>query len=201
MKLRTIFVLCALATTAVYSTAYAAPDDDDPCVRADRTGSTKDAQECIDGQESEASKQRRRDQEQQRKNQQAEAARRATHQAAQAQAIEEQRQADERNGFRRISVSDLELDKETIKGGVITTGFVLQDGGIEWLVEYPSTPGTPKVGIMSAEAPREVRQALQRCRLSGICRLTLMGYMTSCEMTIMGKVVKNDRCLSPTGLR
>ena len=62
MKLRTIFVLCALATTAVYSTAYAAPDDDDPCVRADRTGSTKDAQECIDGQESEASKQRRRDQ-------------------------------------------------------------------------------------------------------------------------------------------
>jgi hypothetical protein len=46
MKLGTYFVLCVLAALSVCGLSYAASDVDDPCVRADRTGSLKDIEEC-----------------------------------------------------------------------------------------------------------------------------------------------------------
>jgi hypothetical protein len=114
-----------------------------------------------------------------------------------------QRDADEKNGYRYMSVSDFDLDKATFRDGqkLIIRGVFQSFSDVDWLVAIPNSESGPKIGLLSDEAPRDVRAVLQRCRIGGICGITIVGHIVGCEHTFLGSGYKTDRCLSVDGIK
>jgi hypothetical protein len=132
--------------------------------------------------------------------QQAEA---AAEQAAIAAKAVEERQRDERAGYRYTNVADLDLDKATLPAGqkLVLFGFFETDGGIDWMVHAPFVANSPKVGLLEDQAPRYVRARLQQCRMASVCQITLYGQLVPCERTFMGSTVADDKCLQVWGMK
>ena len=86
----------------------------------------------------------------------------------------ERKKIDERNGYKYISVSDFELDKYSMRIGqkIIVSGIFVSDGNVDYL-----------------------RANLQRCRIGGMCSITLAGHLGSCQHTFLNTRYKLDRCL------
>ena len=103
---------------------------------------------------------------------------------------------------RRISISDLDLDKKTIPDSatLVVSGIYYTVGQQEWLGLMPDNAGAPRIGLITEDAPRDVRAIIQRCRLSTMCSTILVGHLGECEQTFVGEPYAADRCLFVTGV-
>jgi hypothetical protein len=128
---------------------------------------------------------------------QAEASTLATNQEAESRtlAIQSRLQDDERNGYKHMSFTDFQLDNRSMPPGskVALTGFYQVSGQVESLVETP-IPDAFKLVLLTETAPRESRKRFLECR-NGICRMTVLGHTSTCEITWLGKPVSKNVCL------
>ena len=113
------------------------------------------------------------------------------------------RAVDEKNGYKYMSVSDFDLDKRTFPTGtkVILKGWFREIGDIDWMVANPGIDSSPRVGLISDDAPRSVRSLLQTCRMMRICSIKISGRVGGCEHSYLGVAYKTDRCLYVDGTR
>ena len=113
------------------------------------------------------------------------------------------RAADEKSGFRYISLSDLDLDKKTIPGAktLVVKGIYYVIGRQEWLGMIPFSAEAPRIGLITEDAPREARAVIQRCRLGTMCAITIVGHLGNCEETFAGTPYAAERCLFVTGIK
>ncbi len=103
---------------------------------------------------------------------------------------------DEDRGYKHMSLMDYELDSQEMRSGtkIAISGFYQSLGQLELLVESPRQEA-PKVVILTASSPREVRKKLIECR-GGFCRLTVLGSTTICNVTWLGNPVAKRTCLA-----
>jgi hypothetical protein len=116
----------------------------------------------------------------------------------QAQAVRERIAADEKRGFKHVSIKDFLLDSKTVPLGTkqAVTGFYVVYGKLEALSEAPAIRDYfPHIFILTDKAPREVRAKLLNCRV-GPCRLVLMGRTAKCVITVLGAPTTTDVCLA-----
>lgn len=110
-------------------------------------------------------------------------------------AIQSRLQDDERNGYRHMSFTDFQLDSKSMPLGskVAMTGFYQASGQLESLVETP-IPNAFKLVLLTDAAPRESRKRFLECR-NGLCRITVLGHTSTCEISWLGKSVSSNVCL------
>ncbi len=110
---------------------------------------------------------------------------------------------DAKAGYRRVTLFDIDLDKRAIsdKAKLIVSGMYQISGSEEWLVTIPDNFNYPSLPLITEDAPRDTRSILQRCKLSTICAITLVGHLGDCAHAFLGTPYKVDRCLYVTGTR
>lgn len=120
-----------------------------------------------------------------------------------AQREADRRQNDERDGYRRIALADLSLDRTSIPGSqkLVVEALYQRIGSTEWLVTIPGNTDAQAIRLVTDRASRDARAALDRCALSSICSIRLGGVLVTCEHTFAGRSYKSDKCLSVTELR
>jgi hypothetical protein len=105
--------------------------------------------------------------------------------------------------YREVSFTDFELDKRQMRPGeqLAMHGFYQVSGRLEVLSEslFPTSLAVP---VLSDGAPRDTRATLLKCRsLPAGCNVTLLGHVTVCQMSWMGRPVSDEICLAVDSIR
>jgi len=150
-------------------------------------------------QENDARRKRQAEQEDARKAQQAELEKQN---AAPLKKAEARIAADEARGYKHTTFTDFFLDYRTIPLGSkrAVSGLYQVFGEYETLTEIPSDnpwAGTPRVALLTATAPRDVRERLlvYVCR-AAFCPVVLLGRTVSCTIRHLGGQARNDICFA-----
>jgi len=117
--------------------------------------------------------------------------------AVAASQAQKEREAYEKKGYRFVTIPDFDLDAKTYKPSqkIVITGMFEVMGEADWLTNIPYADNAINIGLLSEDSPRDVRAALQRCRLSKVCRITLTGHTQQCKITNFGVAYKDAVCL------
>jgi hypothetical protein len=110
--------------------------------------------------------------------------------------------ADEVRGYKHTTFTDFFLDYRTIPLGSkrAVSGLYQLFGEYETLTEIPSDNpwgGTPRVALLTATAPRDVRERLlvYVCR-AAFCPVVLLGRTVSCTIRRLGGQARVDVCFA-----
>jgi hypothetical protein len=110
---------------------------------------------------------------------------------------------DEARGYKHVSVVDFVLDKKTIPLGSkrAVSGLYQVFGEFQTLAASPlarPSDSTPKVYVITASSPREVRAKLlsNPCRRAAFCPVVLLGRTARCTIEWLGASVRNEVCLA-----
>ena len=125
--------------------------------------------------------------------------------------IAEVYQKDEARGYKQISITDFELDSRTMRTGtkLAINGFYQVTGQFETIVETvmaTQMPNAYRLFLLTENAPRKARKQLLElrngtCGMSGICPMTILGHVSKCNVTWLGKPVRSTTCLSVDDIR
>jgi hypothetical protein len=122
-----------------------------------------------------------------------------------AAALKRQIEEDEVLGYKHMLFSDFQLDSKTMPLGkrLKITGFYQVTGQLETLVETlvgTRMPNAYRLFLLTENSPRETRKQLLvlrngACGVYGICRMTVLGHISKCDVTWYGNFLPNTTCI------
>jgi len=143
--------------------------------------------------------------------------------------LKQQMKKDEAKGYHWISIADYQLDARSMPKGskgekLVITGFYEVAGNFQTLTQMPTflAPSEYKILLLTDDARRSVRKKLidlQRpteelvpcggdettppstLPLWRVCSLTILGHVTSCTQTFMGRRVRDTVCIDVDDIR
>lgn len=114
--------------------------------------------------------------------------------------------ADEVKGYKRIEFSDFDIDAgRKLRYGtkVAIAGAYKVRGQLEMLTENLITLQNDNgvdIVLITKDAVRDTRQALIKmrngvCGMGGYCKITVLGYVSQCDITWVGRAYRKTACL------
>jgi len=126
-------------------------------------------------------------------------------------AAKRQVKQDEAHGYHYITIADYQLDAQSMRQGrkLIITGFYEQAGNILTLTRMPTftAPDQYQIYLLTEHSPRAARKkliSLQQygpCGSTRVCKLTILGHITSCQLSFMGRAMRDTVCLGVDNIR